>query len=378
MQHLARITTRAWLLVTLLWPGLSGAAEDAAPTPHGLNWSRLPDLPVKLGVAAPFAGVSASALLVAGGANFPNGLPWEGGSKVWHDTVYVLTAPDGRWKVAGKLPRPLGYGVSVTTPRGIVCAGGSDAERNHREVFLLQWDHGGLRTTPLPPLPRTCANACGAVIGDTLYVAGGEESPGAASALAAFWALDLAAAQAEWKELPPWPGPGRMLAMSSVQAGAFFIIGGVSLSADEQGKPKRTYLADGYRFDPNRKTWRRIADLPHPVAAAPSPAPAVGQSRIFLLGGDDGGKVGFQPPNEHPGFPGRVLAYHTVTDTWCDMGEAPGRQVTVPAVSWQGRVVVPSGEIRPGMRTPEVHAMVGSPACSCPASTSRRETDQSP
>jgi N-acetylneuraminic acid mutarotase len=312
----------ATLLLTgaLFWPGLLAAQEKTAPKPHGLNWSRLPDLPDKLGVAWPFAGVSEGTLLVAGGANFPNGFPWEGGRKVWHDTVYALSAPDSTWKVAGKLPRPLGYGVSATTPRGIVCAGGGDAERNHRDVFLLQWINGALQTSPLPPLPRTCANGCGAVIGDTLYVAGGEETPGATSALHTFWSLDLADARAQWQELPPWPGPERMLAASSVQADAFFLIGGVSLSADANGKPKRTYLRDGYRFDPKKKTWQRIADLPHPVAAAPSPAPAIGQSHVLLLGGDDGSKAGFEPMKEHQGFAGRVLAYHTITDTWCEMG----------------------------------------------------------
>jgi hypothetical protein len=52
---------------------------------------------------------------LAGGANFPEKLPWEGGTKVWHDTVFVLEKPDAAWKVAGKLPRPLGYGASLST-----------------------------------------------------------------------------------------------------------------------------------------------------------------------------------------------------------------------------------------------------------------------
>ena len=36
------------------------------------------------------------------------------------------------------------------------------------------------------------------------------------------------------------------------------------------------------------------------------------------------------------------------------MGEVPTTQVTVPAVAWRGRHVIPNGEIRPGVRTPEV------------------------
>jgi hypothetical protein len=36
------------------------------------------------------------------------------------------------------------------------------------------------------------------------------------------------------------------------------------------------------------------------------------------------------------------------------VGEVPCTQVTVPAVEWRGRHVIPNGEIRPGVRTPEV------------------------
>src|SRR4051794_34706734 len=99
------------------------------------EWRRLPSLPDKEGFAGMFAGVSGGALVVAGGANFPGKKPWEGGKKVWYDTVYVLEQPGGEWKVGGRLPRPLGYGVSVTHGGAVICVGGSDAERHYAEVF---------------------------------------------------------------------------------------------------------------------------------------------------------------------------------------------------------------------------------------------------
>src|SRR5690242_1857271 len=90
-----------------------------------LNWSSLPPIPDTNGFAGPFAGVSGGALVVAGGANFPQAMPWEGGRKVWYDSVFVLPEPAGAWRSGFKLPRPVGYGVSVTTTRGILCAGGA-------------------------------------------------------------------------------------------------------------------------------------------------------------------------------------------------------------------------------------------------------------
>ena len=103
-----------------------------SPADEPLRWKQLAPLPSKLGLAGAFVGVSGDALLVAGGANFPDKMPWDGGTKVWHDDVFVLEKPDGAWRTAGKLPQPLGYGVAVSHSRGLVCVGGSDAQK-HRQ-----------------------------------------------------------------------------------------------------------------------------------------------------------------------------------------------------------------------------------------------------
>mgnify|MGYP000086895198 CR=1 FL=1 len=94
---------------------------------------RLTRLPNTEGFAGSFAGVSHGRLIVAGGANFPDKKPWEGGKKKWYDTIYMLDQPDGKWKIAGKLPRPLGYGVCVTHRESVICVGGSDADRQGRD-----------------------------------------------------------------------------------------------------------------------------------------------------------------------------------------------------------------------------------------------------
>ena len=93
-----------------------------------------PTCPIPVGFAGAFAGVSNDALLVAGGANFPQQLPWEGGQKKWYDTVYVARRPTGAWR-RGQATPPLGYGVSVSTPHGLICIGGGDAQRHYRDVF---------------------------------------------------------------------------------------------------------------------------------------------------------------------------------------------------------------------------------------------------
>lgn len=315
------------------------------------EWQELATLPDKEGVAGAFAGVSHDALLVAGGANFPGSKPWDGGKKAWYDTVYVLEAPAGKWKVAGRLPRKLGYGVSVTHHNSVVCVGGSDAERHYADAFRLTWQDGKLQTTALPPLPHPIANACGALVNDTLYVAGGLQTPAEAKTLTTVYCLDLVATKPQWRATDTWPGRGRMLAVAASFDDAFWLIGGCDLEVDPAGKLTRRYLQDAYRYD-SKAGWKRVADLSRAVVAAPSPAPhdATG---FYVLGGDDGAQLTAHP-TKHRGFPKTILRYDPRDDEWRDGGVLPTSVVTVPCVAWRDAWVLTSGEVRPGVRTPQV------------------------
>jgi len=332
--------------------GLACAIAMAGQTSgQALDWSRLPAIPDRVGFAGPIAGVSDGMLVVAGGANFPERPPWQGGAKVWYDTVRTLDSPSGTWRELGKLPRQLGYAVSLTTPRGIACLGGSDSQRHYRDCFLLRIERGAVVTEPLADLPRGCANACGALVGNTIYLAGGLATPGDTAALDTFWSLDVADRKARWQSHPSWPGPARMLAVAGAHEGAFYLFSGASLTADAGGRAKRTWLRDAYRYTPEAG-WKRIADLPRVAVAAPSPAPEIISGRLALFGGDDGSQLDVAP-EAHRGFAKTALIYDTRTNTWT---EIPLRfsLVATPAVRWNERIVVAGGESRPGVRSTEV------------------------
>lgn len=316
------------------------------------DWKRLADIPDAEGFAGPFAGLVAGRLVVAGGANFPDKKPWEGGTKRWYDRVFALDAADGAWREAGRLPRPLGYGVSITTPTGLLCIGGSDADSHRAEVFELRLDGDAVRAVPLPALPVTLANMCGALVGRTVVVAGGQETPAATAALARAWTLDLDRPDDGWKEIAPLPGRGRILAAAGASGDAFVIVGGADLSAGPDGKAARTWLRDAWRHDA-ATGWTKIADLPRAAVAAPSPMPLDDRGRLLLLGGDDGTQVGVAP-GEHRGFPREILAWEPAADAWVAAGCVGEGLVTTPTVVWNGTVVVPGGEARPGIRSNRV------------------------
>lgn len=334
-----------------------GQGSDAA-----FKWERLPSLPDSIGFAGAFGGVSADALIVAGGANFPDAMPWDGGTKVWHDDIFVLPSPQGSWIKAGKLPRPLAYGVSVSTAEGVLCVGGGDASSHFSEVFLLTWDGQQIQTREYPSLPTPLAYSAGVQIGRKVYLAGGLEAPDSEKPAQVFYVLDLSKLEEGWHALPIWPGPSRMLAVAGNIGNSFYLISGTDLSPSTSGSPQRTYLRDAYRYDESGG-WSRIVDLPYAVVAAPSPAMPSGQNHLLVFGGDDGSLVS-QPAellDKHPGFSRTVLGYHAVTNTWATLGEMPGEiagigalpAVTTPLVIWKGKSVFPTGEIKPGTRSPQ-------------------------
>ena len=98
-------------------------------------------------------------------------------------------------------------------------------------------------------------------------------------------------ANAEVETIEPCPGSGRMLAVAAGFDGAFWLLGGVGLGSSEKMARSSAATSRTPIATTPKTGWKRIADLPHPVAAAPSPAP-VDATGFYVLGGDDGSQVG--------------------------------------------------------------------------------------
>jgi SSS family transporter len=359
-------------LSLLCLAGSLNSLGNDTPKPY-LQWSQLPAIPDKTGFAGLQAGVSNGALVIAGGSNFVHGTPWNGGVKTWYDKIFVLEQRNGQWKEAGRLPHPLAYGVALTWRDGVIIAGGSDATRHYNEVLMLRYINGKIETENLPALPAPIANACGVIIGDKLYIAGGIQTPAATQTEKNFWVLDLSqpAAQRKWTLLEPWPGPSRMMAVAGTQEGALYLFSGVHLTMNAgDSTAHREFLKDAYKYIPG-KGWSRIADLPQSVAAAPGPAFTAGQSHLLLFGGDNGKyfEQNALLQQKHPGFSRDVFMYNTITDSWSTIGNiitdkkadaennpngSTWAPVTTTVVIWNGNIVLPGGEVRPGTRTNHV------------------------
>ena len=340
-------------IFTMTVSALIGQASSADPP--AIHAERLPDLPCAMGYAGAFAGVAGGALLVGGGTNFPQSPPWEKGKKVWYKEVYVLPAPDAKWLQGFELPHPMAYGISLTTTSGLLCIGGNDENNNLDDVFLLKWDGKTLTSESLPSLPHPTSRAAGAIVGTAVYVAGGQAGPNPASgpSYSYFWSLNLTESAPKWRELPTWPGPERFYAIAGSNDQSFYLFSGIRAIEDKPGQRTLEYLKDAYRFDTSAETWERLADLPHPNAAVATPAPNAAGG-FFLLGvGADGAKTD-APMNERPGFGRTVTRFDIASQKYETFGTLPFGVAAVAATEWHNAIVVPTGEIGPGVRTTAV------------------------
>jgi len=338
------------------------------------NWTQLVPMPTipgqsePIGVAGPFVGVHDGALIIAGGANFDK--PYEKTQKTWHNDIWVLEKGGENWLGDFKLDRPVAYGASVSTKYGVVCIGGNDANQSYDSVFLLRWDSKNKKVekVDMPPLPLPCSHTAAACIGDVIYVAGGQQTTSLVSAIKNFWLLDLSKVSEpnglSWKQLPVWPGPQRAFNITAAQHNGkeycIYVIGGRYQKTEEDANI--VLLDDIYEFSPSKYSaaqntgqgaWKECSRPPYPVHAVSGID--LGQSHIIIFGSAlTSQSVGIDNSNGTGCFLKDILAYHTITDTYVRVGQLPLSQVTTTAVKWDGNIVIPSGEICPRIRTPQI------------------------
>ncbi|MGY8659135.1 MAG: sodium:solute symporter family transporter, partial [Verrucomicrobiales bacterium] len=228
---------------------------------------------------------------------------------------------------------------------------------------------GGLEIQEGRSLPVVIAEGVSGVIGDEVFVGAGANGERVGRMM---YRLDASSNQADWDQVG-WPegARGRMYAVSGVKGSKFYLFGGRDLAEGEEEKENRIFgldwLKDCWELNVETGNWKRLADMPEARSAAPSMAMPVGASSFLMLGGVPvpflREQVAARPEingqgMDHPGFPASILSYNIVTDRWAEAGSLSLAgtlpPVTTPVVFWDGKVIIPTGEIKPGVRSPQV------------------------
>ena len=351
-----------------------------------ITTEELPNLPAvseqakSLGFAGMLGGVHNGVIVAVGGANFPNGLPWNGGKKKWTDNIYLLK--DDVWELSKiKLPKSLAYGASVSLEEGILCIGGNNSETTSDAVFLLDIDKVSLNVSvkAYPSLPEPLAHTAAVIVDDYVYVIGGKNDNKSTNS---FYRLNIETKE-KWEKLADFPGSPRAVHNAVVQeasaAQKIFVFGGRN---QENGKLSQTH-SDYLSYDLNAKVWKNEGDIlvnNNPTVLMGASAQALGSMHILVYGGSDevlfnklesfGQEILKQTNdsikqqltlkrdailNNHPGFSNKVLALNTITKKWFVYDSIPGGlPVTALAFSNEDNFLIVSGEISPGIRTPNV------------------------
>ncbi len=319
------------------------------------------------GVSACYCGVINGYLYIAGGCNFPDKPVAEGGKKRFYKAIYAakLNAEGNRleWKTVGQMPQPAAYGVSVTYENSLIFVGGNNETGGLTTAIRLRPTATGMQQEALPSLPHALDNMAGAVVGHILYVVGGNCEGVATQKV---WSLDLKnTAKEGWKEEPSIPGIARVQPIAAALAGDLLgVWGGFAPKTDS----KAAQLAmNGASYNAGCGTWTALPvptdALGEEVFTGGATAIATPQKGVVVVGGVNK-DVFLAAINKLPEgyllhepewyrFNSRVLCYRD--GTWTQLLQHPSVARAGCALAyWDGWVYVVGGELKPGIRTPEI------------------------
>ena len=319
------------------------------------------------GVSACYCGVINGYLYIAGGCNFPDKPVAEGGKKRFYKAIYAakLNAEGDRleWKTVGQMPQPAAYGVSVTYENSLILVGGNNETGGLTTAIRLRPTATGMQQEALPSLPHALDNMAGVVVGHILYVAGGNCEGVATQKV---WSLDLKnTAKEGWKEEPSIPGIARVQPIAAALAGDLLgVWGGFAPKTDS----KAAQLAmNGASYNAGCGTWTALPvptdALGEEVFTGGATAITTPQKGVVVVGGVNK-DVFLAAINKLPEgyllhepewyrFNNRVLCYRD--GTWTQLLQHPSVARAGCALAyWDGWVYIVGGELKPGIRTPEI------------------------
>ena len=319
------------------------------------------------GVSACYCGVINGYLYIAGGCNFPDKPVAEGGKKRFYKAIYAakLNAEGDRleWKTVGQMPQPAAYGVSVTYENSLIFVGGNNETGGLTTAIRLRPTATSMQQEALPSLPHALDNMAGAVVGHILYVVGGNCEGVATQKV---WSLDLKnTAKEGWKEEPSIPGIARVQPIAAALAGDLLgVWGGFAPKTDS----KAAQLAmNGASYNAGCGTWTALPvptdALGEEVFTGGATAIATPQKGVVVVGGVNK-DVFLAAINKLPEgyllhepewyrFNSRVLCYRD--GAWTQLLQHPSVARAGCALAyWDGWVYIVGGELKPGIRTPEI------------------------
>lgn len=377
------------IILSLLIMSTTDAFSQKKAVTH-IQWKKAAQLQnadgsISLGFAGAINGITNDVLIVSGGANFQDKMPWEGGKKHYSKEIHVLqkcnTTYSWNKNVRSTLPEPIAYCGSTSTDLGVVYVGGENENGLSNKAFILKWNaaKNDVETTSLPNFPLAITNIALTHIGNVVFAIGGDEATKSSDL---FFSLDLNSSNREWKSLPKLPlalANSVAVVQKDKDARNIYVIGGRTKTPSGISDLHNTTFV----FNLKKQIWEsrtNISDGINTTNFSAGAGVAVGKNSILIIGGDNGtvfhkietylsqisktdspeekAKLAAEKNmlnTNHDGFYKGILLYNTLTDSWSKIDELPFlAHVTTTATMWNNEIVLSNGEIKPGIRTPDV------------------------
>ncbi|TKG94614.1 cyclically-permuted mutarotase family protein [Puteibacter caeruleilacunae] len=389
------------LFINSLCTVVPSQANDAII--NSFKWKEFPDLPAgknqkkQHGLASPFGGTHNDVVIVAGGCNFPEKPVYEGGAKRYYSDLFVLLEDeDGKptWLSGYNLDREVAYGASVSTKYGVLFIGGNNSEQHFKQVDCVAWNNkeSKINVEKWPELPFSMERMGAALVEDKVFVVGGLSDGKLKNTLLMLDLSKYGNDDFQWEVMPSFPGPARLqplaVGQNDAEEGHLYVFGGSSFP-DDADTPSIT--TDGLEFNPKTNAWSATSiitdDEQSRVSMHGACGVAEGVNHIIAIGGVNynrfndawlkerlGKKANeandtvainqyltwkyeyLTQPVEWYMFSRKVMAYHSVTDSWAAVAEypfpGPAGAVMVP---WKKGWLVINGEVKPGERSSKVY-----------------------
>jgi cyclically-permuted mutarotase family protein len=344
-----------------------------------ITWKQSGVLPVQpnglihMGLSGVVSGVVGDQIIIAGGNNFPEGLPWEGGIKKYYKRVFVYNNQKDTLLNTStfNLPANVAYAAVAQLKDGIFYAGGENENGPLNSAYLIKKSKSQpFEINELPSLPIAITNAMAVATENAVYVLGGANKEGVSNKV---WKLALNNIKKGWTAQASMPQPTAFTA-AAIANEHIYIMGGRCKEANGISK----IYKEVYAFDVQNNFWEQKASLPETVSAAC--AVAIDNNKILFIGGDKivvfhevemlAAKIAATTDttikNEltviknnlqktHPGFSKDVLAYDATLNKWSPYAQLNFTgPVTTSAFLFNHKILLPVGEIKPGIRTPYI------------------------
>lgn len=235
-----------------------------------------------LGLSAAFTGTIGHYLLVAGGANFPDGHPFfDQAVKAYYADLWLFDLKAQQLQPSHKLqlPYPVAHGALVQTEHTALLIGGQNAEGALSSILEISMDDGLPALKYWGTLPFSWHSGQAVWYQGELLLFGGERNGQATAGVCRFNPKTQ-----QCQELAPIPGPARVQFPLQQIDDTVYLFGGIDAKSNS-GNFTRT---DAYAFDLNTFTWSEIAEVryqQHPFSVSGGAAVALNNYEILLLGG---------------------------------------------------------------------------------------------